>query len=252
MKKRKRHSDRSGRDALQSAGRPPVAQREDRRRNWAAIAGGQSSEDAASSAGVSPAVGTPGGGRHATSGVCIIIEAAFGAVPAVRGSGGDRAAACPRAWRPGDRPPPGAGHLDHLPGTAAECRHPQRGVSSDDRTVACRLLGAPAGQAGGQPGAAAVRAGSARSSPRMGRRAGRDVEGAPAGWAWSPEQIARRLRLDYPEDKTMRISHEAIYQALFIQGRGALRRDLTACLRSGLCAYRGPAGGASPSSPRRS
>ncbi|KJB89858.1 integrase [Skermanella aerolata KACC 11604] len=51
--------------------------------------------------------------------------------------------------------------------------------------------------------------------------------------AWSPEQIARRLRLDYPEDPTMRISHEAIYQALFIQGRGALRRDLTACLRSG-------------------
>ncbi|MGR0189191.1 transposase, partial [Azospirillum aestuarii] len=51
--------------------------------------------------------------------------------------------------------------------------------------------------------------------------------------AWSPEQIARRLRLDFPEDPTMRISHEAIYQALFIQGRGALRRELTACLRTG-------------------
>jgi hypothetical protein len=58
MKKRKRHSDRSGRDALQSPGRPPVAQREDRRRLWAAIAQGQSSEDAVSVAGVSPAVGT--------------------------------------------------------------------------------------------------------------------------------------------------------------------------------------------------
>lgn len=51
--------------------------------------------------------------------------------------------------------------------------------------------------------------------------------------AWSPEQIAHRLRLDFPEDPTMRISHEAIYQALYIQGRGALRRELTACLRSG-------------------
>ena len=51
--------------------------------------------------------------------------------------------------------------------------------------------------------------------------------------AWSPEQIARRLPIDFPDDKTMRISHEAIYQALFIQGRGELRRELTACLRTG-------------------
>jgi IS30 family transposase len=54
-------------------------------------------------------------------------------------------------------------------------------------------------------------------------------------WAtsWSPEQIANRLRVDFPHDETMRISHEAIYQALYIQGRGALRRELTACLRTG-------------------
>jgi IS30 family transposase len=51
--------------------------------------------------------------------------------------------------------------------------------------------------------------------------------------AWSPEQIAHRLRLDFPDDETMRISHEAIYQSLYVQGRGALRRDLTACLRTG-------------------
>jgi IS30 family transposase len=51
--------------------------------------------------------------------------------------------------------------------------------------------------------------------------------------AWSPEQIARRLRLDFPDDETMRISHEAIYQALYVQGRGGLRRELTACLRTG-------------------
>jgi IS30 family transposase len=51
--------------------------------------------------------------------------------------------------------------------------------------------------------------------------------------AWSPEQIAHRLRLDFPDDQTMRISHEAIYQSLYVQGRGALRRELTACLRTG-------------------
>jgi IS30 family transposase len=51
--------------------------------------------------------------------------------------------------------------------------------------------------------------------------------------AWSPQQISRRLRLDFPDDKSMRISHEAIYQALFIQGRGALKRELVACLRTG-------------------
>ncbi len=51
--------------------------------------------------------------------------------------------------------------------------------------------------------------------------------------AWSPQQIARRLRRGFPDDGTMRISHEAIYQALHVQGRGALRCELTACLRTG-------------------
>lgn len=53
------------------------------------------------------------------------------------------------------------------------------------------------------------------------------------GMAWSPQQIAGRLRLDYPDDTRMRISHEAIYQALYVQGRGALKRELTQCLRTG-------------------
>lgn len=51
--------------------------------------------------------------------------------------------------------------------------------------------------------------------------------------AWSPEQIARRLVVEFPDDESMRISHEAIYQALYVQGRGALRRELVACLRTG-------------------
>ena len=51
--------------------------------------------------------------------------------------------------------------------------------------------------------------------------------------AWSPEQIAHRLRMDFPDDESMRISHEAIYQALYIQGRGALNRELVVCLRTG-------------------
>ena len=51
--------------------------------------------------------------------------------------------------------------------------------------------------------------------------------------AWSPEQIANRLKVDFPDDESMRISHEAIYQSLYVQGRGALKRELVACLRTG-------------------
>jgi transposase, IS30 family len=50
---------------------------------------------------------------------------------------------------------------------------------------------------------------------------------------WSPEQIAGRLVEHFPDDESMRISHEAIYQALYVQGRGALRRELTVALRTG-------------------
>jgi IS30 family transposase len=51
--------------------------------------------------------------------------------------------------------------------------------------------------------------------------------------AWSPEQIANRIRIDFPDDESMRISHEAIYQSLYIEGRGALQRELVWCLRTG-------------------
>ena len=50
---------------------------------------------------------------------------------------------------------------------------------------------------------------------------------------WSPEQIAHRLPLEHPADGEMRVSHETIYRSLFVQARGALRRELTACLRTG-------------------
>jgi IS30 family transposase len=50
---------------------------------------------------------------------------------------------------------------------------------------------------------------------------------------WSPQEIARRLRLEYPDDPMMHVSHETIYKTLFVQGRGELRRELTRCLRTG-------------------
>jgi IS30 family transposase len=53
-----------------------------------------------------------------------------------------------------------------------------------------------------------------------------------AEW-WSPQQISTRLRIQFPGDPMMRVSHETIYQALYVQGRGELRRELARCLRTG-------------------
>ena len=57
-----------------------------------------------------------------------------------------------------------------------------------------------------------------------------------AGWLeqwWSPEQISQRLRIEFPDDPMMRVSHETIYMSLFVEGRGELRRELSRCLRTG-------------------
>ena len=77
--------------------------------------------------------------------------------------------------------------------------------------------------------------GAAVDGPQVAWRGRRHGRRKDRRWAraWSPEQISNRLRLDFPDDEAMRVSHEAIYQSLYVQGRGALRRELTACLRTG-------------------
>lgn len=75
---------------------------------------------------------------------------------------------------------------------------------------------------------------SLRPKPR--KLASRPLAAEVTRWLlkwWSPQEISRRLRLEYPDDPMMWVSHETIYKTLFIQGRGELRRELTRCLRSG-------------------
>jgi IS30 family transposase len=65
-------------------------------------------------------------------------------------------------------------------------------------------------------------------NPQLCQRVVADLEAL-----WSPEQIARRLEAQSPDDPEMRVSHETIYKSLYVQGRGELRRELAACLRTG-------------------
>jgi IS30 family transposase len=85
---------------------------------------------------------------------------------------------------------------------------------------------------------AAARDAAQRSKrPKVAKLVANDrLRAAVQGWLelrWSPRQIAQRLPVDFPDEPEMRVSHESIYQALFVQGRGGLRRELTACLRTG-------------------
>lgn len=83
-----------------------------------------------------------------------------------------------------------------------------------------------------------------RQADEAARRGGRPwIETRPELWAevqdlliarkWSPEQIAKRLRRDHPEEPQWWISHESIYQAIYVHARGELRKQLALCLRSG-------------------
>jgi IS30 family transposase len=72
--------------------------------------------------------------------------------------------------------------------------------------------------------------------PKTPKLASPQLAGRVSGWLeqwWSPVQISRRLRIEFPGDPMMQVSHETIYQALFVQGRGELRRELARCLRTG-------------------
>jgi IS30 family transposase len=246
---RRRRSDRAGRPAMWSPGRPPVARREDRQRFWAAIARGLQSEDAAVEAGVSPAVGVrwfreAGGMPPVTQAPLSGRYLSFGereeiALLRARGCGvreigrliGRSASTISRELR--RNAATRGGGLEYRATTAQwhadrRARRPKvakLAVNARLREyVQDRLSGAIERPDGSRVAGPDVR--------WIGRRHGRRKD---RRWArsWSPEQISGRLCIDFPDDESMRISHEAIYQSLYVQGRGALRRELTACLRTG-------------------
>lgn len=276
MARRQRRSDRSGRAPIFSPGRPSVARREDRRRFWELIALGRSSEDAAIEAGVSQPVGTrwfresggmppthlsasatPPSGRYLT-----FSEREEIALMLARGS----------ALREIAR------HLKRSPATIS--REVRRNAATRSGGFDYRASTAQwhAERSARRPKEAKLVQNPAlrhyvqeRLSGRVSRSDGTQIDGPQVAWkgrrhgprqsrrwalAWSPEQISRRLQLDFPGDETMRISHEDIYQALYIQARGALRRELTAraCGPGGRCVCLGhaPEAAASPSSRPRS
>jgi IS30 family transposase len=226
-----------------------VARREDRERFWAAIAGGLSSERAAVAADVSPAVGVrwfrEGGGmpsisRAPLSGrylsfrereeIAILSASGCGVREIARQVGRSpstisrelRRNAATRGGGLGYRATTAQWHADR------RARRPKTAKLAANARLRCYVQERLAG-------VIATPNGTPVSGPQVrwiGRRHGRRKN---RRWAssWSPEQIANRLAVEFPDDDSMRISHETIYQALYIQGRGALRRELSACLRTG-------------------
>ncbi len=246
---KRRRSDCALRARMQSPGRPPVARREDRQRFWAAIAKGLTSEDAGVAAGISPVVGTrwfrQSGGMPTVSQAPLsgryLSFAEREEVALLRASGSGVRSIARRLHRAPStisrelrrNAATRGGYLDYRALTAQwhadrRARRPKRAklvVNTVLREyVQDRLAGAVTKLDGTHLSGPAVR--------WIGRRHGRRQD---RRWAmsWRPEQIAHRVQLDFPDDPAMRISHEAIYQAVFVQGRGALRRELTACLRTG-------------------
>ena len=249
----KRKSSRSTRRPLRSPGRPPVLAKIARRPFWEAIARGLTSEDAARVVGVSPPVGTRWfrhcGGMPPShlSASAPARSARYLALPEreelalwlARGFG---VRAIARA-------------LGRSPSTISRELRRNAATRSGDFAYRATIAQWHADRAAMRPklarlathallhayvaarlaGTVVTSTGAPLAGPQVawkGRRCGRR-QARRWAQAWSPEQIAQRLPLDFPDDPTMRISHEAIYQALYVQGRGALRRELTACLRTG-------------------
>jgi IS30 family transposase len=238
----------TGRPAMRSPGRPP-ARREVERRFWLRIGEGLSSEDAAAACGVSPAVGhrwfRQGGGMPRLSLVPLsgrylsfrereeiaLLRAQEVGLREIGRRLGRSPSTISRELR--RNAATRGGQLDYRASIAqwkAElmARRPKPAkLASNPRLhdyVQTRLSGHVAAPDGTPTPGPTVRWIGRRHGRRQDRRWAR---------AWSPEQISNRLRVDFADDESMRISHEAIYQALFVQGRGALRRELAACLRTG-------------------
>ena len=106
-----------------------------------------------------------------------------------------------------------------------------RAISTVSREVA-----ANGGRSGYQAWKAHLAAAERARRPKRPKLACGRLAAQVAEWLeelWSPEEISRRLRIEFPDDPMMWVSHETIYQSLFVQGRGELRRELHRCLRSG-------------------
>ena len=239
---------RAMRGQMWSPGRPPVGRREHRQRFWDAIARGMPSEDAGIEAGVSPAVGVrwfresggatirlaPLSGRYLSFSEreeIAILRAQKVGVREIARRIGRSPSTISRELR---RNASTRSHSTSYRATAAQWHADRRAR----RPKVAKLAANDALQQYVQDRLAGVIThpdGTAVPGPQVrwiGRRHGRRQD---RRWAtsWSPEQIAHRLPIDFPDDESMRVSHEAIYQALYVQGRGALRRELTACLRTG-------------------
>jgi IS30 family transposase len=240
---------KTGRAPMPSPGRPGVSSREQRRRFWALIAQGLSSEQAAEAVGVSAPVGSrwfrhaggmtpmslaPVSGRYLSFAEREEIAVLRGQGAGVREIGrrlGRHPSTVSRELR--RNAATRGGRLDYRASVAQwhselRARRPKQcKLAGNDRLreyVQDRLSGLITRPDGRTVAGPTVRWIGRRHGRRADRRWGR---------AWSPEQIAGRLRVDFPDDESMRVSHEAIYQALYVQGRGVLRQDLAACLRTG-------------------
>jgi IS30 family transposase len=99
-----------------------------------------------------------------------------------------------------------------------------------------REVGANGGRVGYEGWKAHTRARECSRRPKATKLSHAPLAAKVVDWLehwWSPEEIANRLRIEFPNDPMMRVSYETIYQSLFVEGRGELRRELHRCLRSG-------------------